>query len=304
MNSSSLGGLFGLLSSILWALSSVMFAWMAPYMDVLSMNMMRCLFAAIFFWLLMPFYGGLDALARIDPMTMLALVVSVFLLVVVGDSLYFVSSRMIGVSRAMPIASVNPLIALVLAIVWLNERLTTANIFGALLTIAGLYLVIRDGYQKSKREPPPGDDQTPRKVVWQGVVLALAAGIFWGVGVVVLKVGVTGVDVITVQSIRQAVAAILLGGAIAVSGRNCGQLRRLSGRLWAILFVNSIVSSFLGGIVFILAFQMAGAGKAAILTSLAPIFAVPLSSFILKERPTRVVALGALLAVGGITLVV
>jgi DME family drug/metabolite transporter len=295
-----------LLSALFWALSSVMFTWMAPYLDVLPMNMMRCLFATLFFWLLLPFVGGLAALGQIAPTTMLALIGSSILMIVAGDTLYFVSMRLIGVSRATPIASINPLITLVLAITWLNEHLTVVNIIGSLLTIAGVYLVIRDSHRAGEQGPPPpvAAQAVGSPPSWAGIFVALAAALSWGVGMAVLKVGVTDVNVIVTHSIRQPLAAILLGGIIATSGRNLDRVQRLSRRLWLILFTNSVVANFVGGIFFVLAFQLAGAGKAATLVSTTPLFAVPFSIVILKEQPPGLVVVGTVLAVIGIAMVV
>jgi O-acetylserine/cysteine efflux transporter len=73
--------------------------------------------------------------------------------------------------------------------------------------------------------------------------------------------------------------------------------------LWLTLFATSLVDNFLGNIFLILAFQLAGAGKTAVLISTTPLFAVPFSALILKERPTRVMIVGTVLAVIGIAMV-
>jgi drug/metabolite transporter (DMT)-like permease len=310
MTSSALGGVSALFSALLWALSGVTFTWMGRHLDVLPMNMMRCVFAAFFFWLLLPFAGGLDALSRVAPTALLALVSSVVLLLIVGDSLYFTSMRLIGASRAMPIAnSISPLVTLVLAITWLNEHLTALNFAGSLLTIVGVYLVIRDSHRAGEQElSPPVPSQAPPTAgqvppFRRGVVLALVAALSWGVGLVVLKVGVAGLNAVIVHSIRLPLAAVLLGGIITASGRNLNRVRRLSRSVWLILFATSIVDNFLGNILLIRAFQLAGAGKTATLISTVPLFAVPFSILILKERPARLVLVGTVLAVVGIALV-
>jgi DME family drug/metabolite transporter len=303
MTSSVLGVLSALLSALFWALSDVAFTWMKPHLDVLSMNLMRCLFAMLLFWLLLPFAGGLPALAQIAPTTMLALVGSVVLLLIIGDSLYYTSLRLIGVSRAMPITNISPFITLVLAITWLHEYLTVLNIVGSLLTVGGVYLVISDNQPAAGREQaPPEAGQAAG--YWRGVILALLTALFWGVGLVVLKVGAAGLNAIVVHSIRLPLGVILLGGIIAASGRNLDWVRRLSRRLWLILFASSVINNFLANIFLILAFQLAGAGKTATLISTTPLFAVPFSMVILKERPSRLVLVGTVLAVIGIALVV
>lgn len=307
MSSSVLGALSALFSAFLWALSGVAFSWMTRRMDVLPMNMMRCLFSALFFWLALPFVGGTAALAQVSPESWLTLGVSVILLLVVGDSLYFASMKLIGASRAIPIAGTDPLIALLLSIVWLNEKLTAINVFGVLITMIGVYLVIKGkGEDEGEGEPvanSPGMEQTPPNKPRLGIALALLTACCWGVGLVILRVGVGDLSAIVVNSIRQPLAVVLLGGVIAASGRNLDRLWKLSGRLWLVLLAISLVDNFIANTFMIWAFQLVGVGKTATLVSITPIFAVPFSMLILKDRPTKMLILGVILAVIGVALV-
>ncbi|MFN2183738.1 MAG: EamA family transporter, partial [Anaerolineae bacterium] len=109
------GELFALFSALLWAMASVLLTVGARRIHVLPLNLIRCVISTAFFWTLLPFYGGLDALAAIPAAAWPWLVVSVLGLLVVGDTLYFRSMDLAGVSWAMPVASVNPLWAVLLA---------------------------------------------------------------------------------------------------------------------------------------------------------------------------------------------
>ncbi len=55
---------------------------------------------------------------------------------------------------------------------------------------------------------------------------------------------------------------------------------------------------------YISAIQLIGAGKTVLLTAIAPIFALPFSILILKEKPTRFTLLGVMISVVGVWLVV
>jgi drug/metabolite transporter (DMT)-like permease len=55
---------------------------------------------------------------------------------------------------------------------------------------------------------------------------------------------------------------------------------------------------------YVAAIQMIGAGKTVLLTTTAPLFVLPFSIFILKEKPTYYTIAGIVLCVGGIGLVV
>ena len=57
------GELIALLSALLWAIASVLLTIGARKIHVVPLNLVRCVGSAAFFWALLPFYGGLDALA-------------------------------------------------------------------------------------------------------------------------------------------------------------------------------------------------------------------------------------------------
>ena len=66
----------------------------------------------------------------------------------------------------------------------------------------------------------------------------------------------------------------------------------------------SLVGTGLGSLFFVLSIQLAGAGRTAVLTSTAPLMAIPFSMLWLHERPTRWTLAGTLLTTLGIVLVV
>ena len=81
------------------------------------------------------------------------------------------------------------------------------------------------------------------------------------------------------------------------------ELRQLDGKSWAVILVASLVGTGIGTLFFVMAIQMAGAGKTAVLTSTAPLMALPFSMAWLHERPTRLTLAGTLLTTAGIALV-
>ena len=137
------GELYSLISALLWAVASVLITWGSKRLHVLPLNLMRCASSAVFFWALLPFYGGLEAVLAIPPSALLWLVVSVLALLVVGDTLYFRAMELAGVSRAMPVSSINPIWSVLLAALLLGEPLTWSLALGAVLVVLGIILVGR-----------------------------------------------------------------------------------------------------------------------------------------------------------------
>ncbi len=137
------GEAIALLSALLWAFASVLMGWGVRRLHVIPLNLIRCVVSTAFFWSLLPFFGGLKAIAAIPVEQWLWLFLSVVMLLIVGDLLYFRSLDLAGVSWTMPVASVNPLWAVLLAALFVDEPLSWNLLAGTLLVIAGLVLVSR-----------------------------------------------------------------------------------------------------------------------------------------------------------------
>jgi uncharacterized membrane protein len=261
------------------------------------MNLIRCVISTIFFWALLPFYGGLDALAAIPAAAWPWLVLSVLGLLVVGDTLYFRSMDLAGVSWAMPVASVNPLWAVLLAAAFLGEPLSWTLVLGAGLVIAGVVLVSRSAM------PEVVDRVVDPENRRRGILLALLVSVLWAAGQVALKPATAGMHSVVANSVRQPMGMLILLGLTLQQGR-WRALRKLDRRSWAVIGIASLVGTGVGSLFFVLAIQLAGAGRTAVLTSTAPLLAIPFSMLWLRERPTRWTLAGTLLTTTGIVLVV
>lgn len=291
------GEFVALLSALLWAMASVLLAMGARRLHALPLNLIRCIVSTCFFWALLPFYGGLKALSAIPPGAWLWMAVSVLGLLVVGDTLYFRSLDLAGVSWAMPVASINPLWAVLLAALFLDEPLTGTLLAGAVLVVVGIVLVTRTADPGTvERLASPHQRRT-------GLLLALAVSGLWGIGQVALKPATAGIHSVVANSVRQPMGMGMLLGLTLLSGR-WRDLGRLERRSLLIILIASFVGTGIGTLLFIMAIQMAGAGRTAVLTSTAPIMALPFSVLWLKERPGRWTLVGTILTVIGIALVV
>jgi drug/metabolite transporter (DMT)-like permease len=291
------GELVALLSAFLWAGASVLLAMGARRIHVVPLNLVRCAVSTTFFWTLLPFYGGLDALADIPLSSWSWLVLSVLGLLVVGDTLYFRSMDLAGVSWALPVASINPLWAVLLAAYFVGEPLTWSLLLGALLVVVGIVLVSRTAGDRGDGAP---QDPRARRT---GLLLALLVSVLWAIGQVALKPATAGMHSVVANSVRQPLGLLMLLGLSLVRGR-WRELQRLDRRSWAVIFVASLVGTGIGTLFFIMAIQMAGAGRTAVLTSTAPLMAIPFSVLWLRERPTRWTLAGTVLTTAGIALVV
>ncbi len=290
------GELFALLSALVWAISTVLWALGTRRIHVIPMNLVRCIAATAFFWACLPFYGGVEAVLAVPPSTWFWLILSVLTLLVVGDILFFRSIELAGVSWAMPVAGVNPLWAVLLASLLLDEPLTWSLLVGTILVILGIVLVSRTG--DGATEPTPQNRRNHRL----GVLTALLVSVLWAVGQIILKPATQDINSVVANSIRMP-TGIVISLFLSLWRGRWRELRGLDRKTWGIMLAASVIGTGMGSLFFVYAIQMAGAGRTAVLTSISPLLALPFSMLWLRERPTRWTLTGTILTTAGVVLV-
>lgn len=287
-----LGEIAALACAMCWAISGVMFKSQSEELDSLSINAIASSVAGIFFvGISLSSCWRADQLFHLKGLTILSLAGSVFISIVVGDTLYLKSLSWIGVSRALPLASIYPLFTAVLALFFLQEELSWTLAGGIILTMSGVYLV-----SVSQGGENPASFHTRERLA---PTLALMAALCWATGTTVLKYGLKEADIFVANSVRMPLAALLLLAA----ARRWGHLRRARLKPVLIVLLAGLVGSCVGGVLFLFALQNAATARATTLVSTYPLAALPLAALFLKEKVVFRVVWGTLLAIGGIWLV-
>jgi len=211
----------------------------------------------------------------------------------IGDALYVTSLARIGVARAFPIASIYPALTLILGLLFLNEVVSLGVVAGLVLVMCGVVLLSR--ISGVETEPQ-------RRATASGTSFALGAAACWAVSMLMIAPGIQGHDAILVASVRVPALSLVLW-AIVAARRSWRQLGALSRREWAILLVGGLIGWGLGSMLFVLAVSLVGPTQTAILTSTSPMFALPLSALLLRERLHARVLVGTALTICGVILV-
>lgn len=291
-----------LLAAALWSVSVTILTVQTRRIGAISVNAVRSLSAALFVLLLIPFAGGLSDLRGISASSAVAVVGSGVLAMGLGDSLYFASLPLLGVSRAVPISNgLYPLLALLMAAVWLDENVTWLILLGTGLVIVGVSLLVGES-SPAVAGDGNGSHGGPAGQWRRGLFLLILACVVWAVSTAWLKAGMGDLDVIAAGTIRIVInALILLPVAGLVGGR-----REIAGngmRNTAALAAAGVLGIGIGSLFYVFAVQEAGAGRTAVLTSTQPLFALPLAVLFLREKITPKVVLGTALCILGICFV-
>ena len=330
-----MGAIAAVAAAGIWAISAALMGSQASRVDALSISVIRAVWAALFFVVLVFATGNYTEIGEMDAWTIAELIGSAVIGLALGDTLYVVSISLLGMNRAFTISiGLFAVFSFGLSAAVLGESIGVATIIGAGLVLAGVGLVasygrdttaaveVEEPSMEATREPgaPPPiaggsgevklDARTTVRLPWVGVVprfrvgvvvVALAA-VFWAIATVSLRDAAEGFGAISVGALRIPAAAGFLSAVALTQSRTSLRKRSVSRRSWGVLTVAGIVGTGVGSLLFIYAVQEAGAGKTAVLSSVSPLFALPLAAIFLGERITRWLVLGTGLAVIGIVL--
>jgi len=218
--------------------------------------------------------------------------------IAIGDTVYIKSLSFLDVSRAFPIGQCTfPVLTMFVAVLLLGEPFTWSTGIGAVLVVLGVYLVAVAGKGSETPSAKGG-------ISWKGVILALMAAVAWTIGAAALKIGVTDMDPFVAAAIRIPIATIIL--TCFLLSRNRGgilQFKKYGFRNMALAAGAGLLTYGVAAVTYVTAMQLIGAGKTVLLTAIGPLFILPFSIFVLKEKPTRYTIAGIFICVAGVCLV-
>jgi len=289
-----IGVIIALVTALSWAGSSTLLKYLSAKVDTISLNTTRLWVGCVILLSFVFFSGRGIQLVQSDAIPVLMVAVSGIVAITAGDTIYIKSLSFMDVSRAFPIAQCTfPMLALLTAIFFLEESFTWFNILGATLVVLSVYLLTRRDRKV-----------TAGRNIKTGTALALLAALLWAGGAVALKLGVTNMDNFVAAAIRISVATSALT-VVAISQRSRGSLQfiRYGARNTGLAVGAGILTYGVAAAGYVTAMQLIGVGKTVLLTASAPLFLLPFSVFILKERPSRQALAGVFVSVAGMCLV-
>lgn len=285
----TLGALAALGSAVTWTLIGLLVRTLSETFDSIRLNALRATLGGILLllWVLLVDRGA--GLTQLSPGALGLLAVSIVVAIGIGDTLFFESTRHVGLARAMTVSTSYPLITALLAVAFLGETITGRRAAGILLTLGGLALIVTGGETKQAEATTHA---------WKGLGAAALAALAWSVAVIVLKPPLREVDATTAQAIRLPLAGLVLL-ALPWSRGAVGQLRR-SGRRTQLRVLWLAGLTAVSSLMFVAGVKYADAAVATALASTSPLFAIPIGLVFLGERLEARTVLGAILTVAGI----
>ncbi len=289
-----LGELAALGTAFAFSIGSVFLTLAGRHIGPLVLNRLR-LIVAIFLlslthWLTLGTLLPWDA----EPQRWLWLGLSGVVGLVIGDIFLFQAFVWIGPRLSMLMMSLAPVIAALLAWVFLGERMALLEIVGVALTLGGVAWVVMERNSAEKELNPD---------YGRGVLYGLGAAAGQAGGLVLAKNGLGGTfSPVSANLIRMLAAAVVLWGLTFMQGQGRATLHALWTNPRGVRFalMGAFFGPFLGVSLSMLAIQSAEVGIASTLMSLTPVLLLPISYVVFKERYGWGAVVGTLLAIAGV----
>ncbi len=213
----------------------------------------------------------------------------------IGDTLLFKSFVLIGPRLTQLMMSTVPVFGAITAWLFLHEILKLTDILAIIITLAGISWVIlghkNNGQQKGK--------------FLSGIICALGAALCQALGLVLSKKGLSNnFSALSGNIIRIFVATVFIWIFALFRGKISSSFEKLSDKKASLTMSCGVFfGPFLGVWLSLIAVQKAHIGIASTLMALPPIFLIPLSHWVFKEKITFGSIIGTVIAVFGVALI-
>jgi drug/metabolite transporter (DMT)-like permease len=292
------GEIAALFTSFCWAFSAVGFTFAGRLVSSQVVNRVRVTLAftallfinGILYGQPIPFNAGS---ARWTWLTLSGIVG-----LAIGDAFLFRAYQCIGPRIGLLLLSLAPVFGTAIAWLFFGETLTLMQFTGITVTLAGIGWVVLT-------RPADGEGANHACAPGQGVLYGILAALGQASGLVLSKQGMVGDFPPFAGTVIRMLAAIIWLWGLAFIQKQAGEtvtaIRAQPAALkWAAF--GALFGPVVGVSASLLAVQHAEVGVASTLMALPPVFMLPISYFVFKERFGWQAIAGTLVAMGGVAL--
>ncbi|MHA2034845.1 MAG: DMT family transporter [Promethearchaeota archaeon] len=242
---------------------------------------------------------------------------------VIGDTAYFTAQRELGTTIALAISMTFPLFTFILSLIFLNRPFTLNLVIALLLIGFGITIIGKSKISSysgintpSEGYIGPKNKNISTNNIIKAIGFCIIASLGWAIGAVLIDfstnqidqiINMEGLSAILGNVIRFPFATLILGSMVLRENqlkKKSDSVHKKSFRTWILLITASIIGTSLGAYLYTEAIHLAGANIMALVASASPLFALPLTYFVNKEKISKYGFVGVILTIFGVILII
>ena len=302
-----IGEISALAAAFFWSFTAIFFSEAGRIIGSYRVNKLRLLFAIAIYMLILTVRTGSPVPLGLNLTQIGWLSISGIVGLSIGDAAGFKALVMIGPRLTTLTFCAVPVVTTLVAWIFLGEQLHIVDLLGIAVTLGGVVWVVREREFQSDNRFDLHDSHPDRGTKTRGLTLAIIASICQALGLILSKQGMIYSGA-TVDPMQASLVRMFAGtGGIwlyaIVRGEAVDTLKSIKqGKAMMLTLGGAIFGPFLGVWSSLVALAHTSAGIAATLNSTAPILILPTVILYYKEHVSIRAAIGAIIAVVGVTL--
>lgn len=302
-----IGEAAGLATAFFWAITSIFFAEAGKLIGSFRVNVIRLLIAVGIYTGLLLITTGRLLPVDINQSQVFWLTLSGLVGLILGDGCGFKALVMIGPRLTSLLYASAPIMATIIAWLFLGERLGAWSLLGIGLTLAGITWVVME--RSGRQNHVNATDHPDAGSMAKGVLLGLGAAAGQAIGLVMAKHAMNNcggeVEPLEASFVRMSTAMVAIFMLAAVRG-HFGSILTALRQFRPMMFCSggAVVGPFLGVWMSLVAVKYIATGSAATLNAMTPVVIIPLIILYYKEKVSLRAFLGAVVAVGGVAILI
>ena len=250
----------------------------------------RTIVILIFSWLMVFMVGSFNTITELTTKTLIFLILSG---VATGLSwlCYFKALQLGNVNKVTPIDKSSTILTMILAMIFLGEKITILKIISIILIGIGTYLMIEK----------KNDNKQAKDNKW--LIFALGSAVFASLTSILGKMGINGVESNLGTAIRTIVVLIMAWVVVFITKKQ-NEIKEIDKKSWKFLLLSGLTTG-LSWLCYYKALQDGEASIVVPIDKLSIIITISFSYFILKEKLNKKSLIGLILIIiGTLTLLV
>jgi drug/metabolite transporter (DMT)-like permease len=295
-----IGELAALGAAISWAVAPILYRKALTDTKPLTANIVRCATNALVMVVVLVAFGLVDVLLALPSWVLALTILSGIIGLGIGDTLYLVGLKSIGVSRAVPLAATYPLFSFLWSVLLLGQSVSYTALIGAAAILVGIWLLTR----QKKTEPTTVN----RRVILIGIAASLATAFVWSFSITLMDAAVMAADVSSIEAnyaiitVRISSMAMLLLFLAPFVDKDRTFLK-LNRKTVLLLCVGGLVANGFGWLLMNYSFTYIMASQAIPISSTSPLFAALAGFLFFREKATAKTIFGGVAVVIGVALI-